>query len=121
MRMGGGIMFNLDKSNDNKYFLVFLSIKRMLCGHPLPLARKPKSVSGAFYRRDLIHILSGLVCFVMGYSGEHPKMARDLRTQNRREQNLNELSFLSFPCIIFSGQFFQEKKWKGKEKIKLGC
>lgn len=65
-------------------------------------SRKPNSVGGAFCRIDLIHILSGLFCFVLGYSGKHPEMARDLRAQNRREQNLNELSFISFPCIIFS-------------------
>lgn len=118
--MGGGIMFNLDKSNDNKYFLVFLSIKRMLCGHPLPLESPNLSVvrfTGETW------FISCLVWFGLLWDIRESilRMARDLRTQNRREQNLNELSFISFPCIIFSGQFFQEKKWKGKEKIKLGC
>jgi hypothetical protein len=109
-------MFNLDKSNDNKYFLVFLSIKRMLCGHPLPLARKPKSVSGAFYRRDLIHILSGLVCFVMGYSGKHPKNGKGPENSESKRTKSERAVFHFFPLHYFLRTILPRKKWKGRKR-----
>jgi hypothetical protein len=86
-------------------------------------SRKPKSVSGAFYRRDLIHILSGLVCFVMGYSGKHPKNGKGPENSESKRTKSERAVFHFFPLHYFLRTILPIKKMerKGKIKIKLGC